>query len=88
MEKINGVLLNGRSYLKKDNVSKGLAINVLVNAEDLSSAKVINLFAGRDYIGDYDLAKFKPLDNIVVEYKQEIGSQYPKLINFSKVDKK
>ena len=88
MEKINGVLLNGRVYTKKDNVSKGLTLNVLVNAEDLSSARVINLFAGRSYVGEYSLDTFKPLDNIVVEYEQEIGSQYPKLVNFTKAVKK
>lgn len=88
MEKIKGILLSGRSYLKKDNVTNGLAINVLVNCDDLSNARVVNLFSGNDYVGNFDLSKYKPLDEIVIEYKQEIGSQYPKLVNFSKVEKK
>ena len=84
MNKIDCVLLNGRVYDKKDNSGKGLSVNVLVNADDLASAKVINLFAGQSYIGEYDLSKYKVLDRVVVEYDQPIGSQYPKLVNISK----
>lgn len=87
MNRIECVLLNGRVYDKKDNKGKGLSVNVLVNAEDLSTAKVINLFAGQSYVGEYDLSKYKVLDKVVVEYDQPIGSQYPKLVNISKPSK-
>lgn len=88
MEKVKCVLLTGRVYDKKDNQGKGLSIDILTNRDNLASAKVINLFAGKSYVGDFDLTKYKPLEDIVVEYEQEIGSQYPRLVNISKVDKK
>ena len=88
MEKVRCVLLSGRAYDKKDNQGKGLSINVLTNYGNLANAKVVNLYAGKSYVGDYDLTKFKPLEEINVEYEQEIGSQYPRLVNISKVDKK
>lgn len=85
---IKGILLNGRVYDKKDNQGKGLSINVLTNCEDLSSGKVVNLFSGRSYVGEYDLSTYNPLEEINIEYEQDIGSQYPRLINISKVNKK
>lgn len=88
MSKIKGILLNGRAYDKKDNQGKGMSINVLTNCDNLATAKVVNLFAGKSYVGDYDLSKFKPLEEINIEYEQEIGSQYPRLVNITKVDKK
>lgn len=88
MEKVKGVLLNGRAYDKKDNQGKGLSINVLTNYGNLATGKVVNLYAGKSYVGDYDLTKFKPLEEINIEYEQEIGSQYPRLVNITKVDKK
>lgn len=87
MEKIKCVLLNGRVYDKKDNSGKGLSINVLINYNDLSNAKVVNLFAGKSYIGDFDMSKYSTLDVIYVEYEQDMGSQYPRLVNISKVNK-
>ena len=85
---IKGILLTGKVYEKKDNKGKGLAINVLTNATDLNSGKVVNLFAGQSYVGAYDLSNYRPLEEINIEYEQDIGSQYPRLINISKVDKK
>lgn len=85
---IKAILLNGRVYDKKDNKGKGLSLNVLVNYEDLSSAKVVNLYAGQSYVGAYDLSDFKTLEEINVDYDQPMGSQYPKLINISKIVKK
>ena len=85
---IKAILLNGRVYDKKDNKGKGLALNVLVNYDNLDSAKVVNLFAGSAYVGTYDLSEYKTLEEINVEYDQPMGSQYPKLINISKIVKK
>jgi len=86
--KIKGILLTGKVYDKKDNKGKGLAINILTNHDNLSSGKVVNLFAGQSYVGDYDLSNYAPLEEVVIEYEQDIGSQYPRFINISKVDKK
>lgn len=82
---IDCILLNGRVYEKKDNKGKGLSINVLTDFSDLSSARVIPLFAGQAYIGKYDLSEFKPMEKISLEFEQQIGSQYPKLINILKI---
>lgn len=88
MNSIECVLLNGRVYNKKDGSGKGLSVNVLANPDDLSTAQVVNLFAGKSYVGDYDLTKYQPLEKIVVDYDQPIGSQYPKLVNIHKIVKK
>lgn len=88
MNTIECVLLSGRVYDKKDNSGKGLSINVLVNANDLASAQIVNLYAGKSYVGEYDLSKYNLLERISVDYEQVIGSQYPKLINIHKIVKK
>lgn len=85
--KIDCVLLNGRVYEKKDKSGKGLSINVLVNADTLDTAQIVNLYSGKAYVGDFDLSGYKLFDKICVEYDQPMGSQYPKLINFSKLSK-
>ena len=85
---IEAILLSGRVYDKKDNKGKGLSINVLINPDDLGSAKVVNLFAGQSYVGEYDLTDYNVLEKINVDYDQPMGSQYPKLINISKIVKK
>lgn len=87
MNSIECVLLNGRVYDKKDGSGKGLSINVLANADDLSTAQVVPLYSGKAYVGDFDLSKYKLLEKINVQYEQTIGSQYPKLINISKIGK-
>ena len=85
---VKGILLSGRVYDKKDNQGKGLSINVLTNYDNLSTGKVVNLYAGKSYQGAYNLEDYKPLEMINIEYEQDIGSQYPRLVNISKVDKK
>lgn len=85
---VEGILLNGRVYDKKDNSGKGLSINVLINSADLASARIVSLFAGKSYVGRLDLDGYKVLDKINIEYEQDMGSQYPKLINISKAIKK
>lgn len=83
--KIKGVLLSGFSGDKKDGSGKFLSIDVLFDTTSLQKAKVHKLFAGSDYVGTYDLSNYKVFDEIEVEYTQEFGSQYIKLVDIKKV---
>lgn len=85
--KIKGILLTGNSGIKKDGSEKKyLFVNILFNAnESLQKASVNTLFAGADYIGDYDLSKFKVFDEVEIEYNQPFGSKYIQLIDIKKV---
>lgn len=86
-----GILINAKIYEKKDNKGKGLSLDVLVDYKDIndmSSGKVINLYAGNQYIGDYDISGYKRFDEINIIYNQPIGCEYVQLVNIEKVTKK
>lgn len=83
--KIKGVLLSGFAGEKKDGSGKFLSVDVLFDTTSLQKSKVHKLFAGSDYVGNYDLSDFKVFDEIEIEYTQEFGSQYIKLVNIKKV---
>lgn len=83
--KIKGILLSGFVGEKKDGSGEFLSVDVLFDTSSLQNAKVHKLFAGNDYVGTYDLSSFKVFDEIEIEYTQEFGSQYIKLVNIKKV---
>lgn len=83
--KIKGVLLNGHVFDRKDGSGKCLSISFACNIETLDKSKVITMFSGCDYVGDFNLDDYKPFDVIEVDYNQEIGSQYISLVDFRKV---
>ena len=83
--KVKGILLAGFAGEKKDKSGKFLSVDVLFDSSSLQKAKVHKLFSGADYVGNYDLSTFKVFDEIEIEYTQEFGSQYIKLVDLKKV---
>lgn len=84
--KIQGVLLTGNAGEKKDDSKKKyLMVDVLFDATSLQKAKIHKLFAGAEYVGNYDLTGFNVFDKVEIEYTQEFGSQYIKLVDIKKV---
>ena len=91
MSNVKGILIRANVYDKKDNQGKGLSLEVLVeydNINNINSGKVINLYAGKSYVGGFDFENFKRFEEIDIEYNQPIGSQYPQLVNVHKIIKK
>ena len=86
-----GILINAKVYEKKDNKGKGLSLDVLVDykdVNDLGSGKVLNLYAGAQYVGAYDVSAFKRFEEIEIHYNQSMGSEYVQLVDIKKVIKK
>lgn len=90
MNSVKGILIRANVYDKKDNQGKGLSLDLLTNydnLQDLNSGKVINMFAGKLYTGDYDFSKFKRFEEVEIVYNQPLGSQYPQLVDIKKIGK-
>lgn len=84
--KIKGILLTGNAGTRKEDGKKYLFVNVLFDSnKSLTGASVHTIFAGADYVGNYDLTGFKVFDEVEIEYNQPFGSKYIQLIDIKKV---